>query len=258
MVDLNVIDSGSGDSAVVMLHSLGLDALSWRTVVHELSAQFRAIAIDLPGHGDTPPSRTAMTIEDYADVVEEFIAGLPQDDVTVVGNSFGSLVTIELARREPARVARAVLLGCPLWRDRSVRAGWLHDRSVALVDDRGVGLVPTLETVETIFGVPDPEYWAELARGFGKARHSLLDTIWAIYAFDGRTAIREAKIPVLAAYGSRDWLGETADGVPAEPQFTLVEIPDGSHLVPVDQPFAVAAAIAEFVSNGSSRAAEDA
>ena len=68
---LNALQQGSDDrEAVVLLHSLALDAGVWQSVVPLLESQFRVVALDLRGHGNSPRS-VEFTIEDLADDVAE-------------------------------------------------------------------------------------------------------------------------------------------------------------------------------------------
>ena len=50
---MNHIERGNGDK-LLLVHGLGGSWRSWSTILDALSAQRTVIAIDLPGHGDTP------------------------------------------------------------------------------------------------------------------------------------------------------------------------------------------------------------
>jgi pimeloyl-ACP methyl ester carboxylesterase len=80
------------------------DVLPWLTERH------RVIGVELQGHGHTPDTGRAMSIERFADDVAELIdrvaGGGPVD---VWGFSLGALTATSLALRHPAKVRRVVL-----------------------------------------------------------------------------------------------------------------------------------------------------
>jgi pimeloyl-ACP methyl ester carboxylesterase len=88
---------------VTFLGSFG-DVLSW------LAEGRRVIGVELQGHGHTPDTVRAMSLERFADDVAELIdrvaGGGPVD---VWGFSLGALTAIDLALRHPSKVRRLVL-----------------------------------------------------------------------------------------------------------------------------------------------------
>jgi pimeloyl-ACP methyl ester carboxylesterase len=80
------------------------DVLSW------LAQGRRVIGVELQGHGHTPDTGRAMSIERFADDVAELIdriaGGGPVD---VWGYSLGALTATSLALRHPAKINRLVL-----------------------------------------------------------------------------------------------------------------------------------------------------
>lgn len=101
-----------GDEPVVVLvHGAGMDRTVWQMQTRFLAHHgYRAVAIDLPGHGGTP-GEPCSSIGDYADWLAEAIAGLDVGAVHVAGHSLGSLIGLELAARRPELVATLMLLG---------------------------------------------------------------------------------------------------------------------------------------------------
>lgn len=103
----------TGDDApvVVLVHGAAMDHSVWvyhtRYFMHEGVA---VLAPDLPAHGrsaGTPLTR----IEDMAAWLERALDALGIGRVALAGHSMGALVALELAGRDPARVARLGLLG---------------------------------------------------------------------------------------------------------------------------------------------------
>ncbi len=118
--EISTMQAGSG-SPVVMLHGLGATKASFLPTVAALADHHRAIAIDLPGFGDSvKPLGAPYHAPYFAKAVVALLDALGIEQADVVGNSMGGRVAIELGLRNPERVRRLVLLAPSL--------AWLRDR----------------------------------------------------------------------------------------------------------------------------------
>jgi pimeloyl-ACP methyl ester carboxylesterase len=97
-------------ATLVLIHGAGGSHLSWRRQFGELSDQFRIIAVDLPGHGQSEGAGEA-TIDAYSGYVVELIKSLGLRDVILGGHSMGGAIALDIALREPARIAGLLLAG---------------------------------------------------------------------------------------------------------------------------------------------------
>lgn len=95
---MNKIERGTGRT-LLLIHGLGGSWRSWSTILESLSASRRVMAIDLPGHGATPPQPDSGTFNGLVDSVERYIAEEGLTGVDVVGSSMGARIVLELARR---------------------------------------------------------------------------------------------------------------------------------------------------------------
>jgi pimeloyl-ACP methyl ester carboxylesterase len=103
-------EAGSRDSPVMLLvHGLGDEADTWRSVIQPLSVHFRVIAPDLPGFGRSSRPRRRLTPRYLAGVLVELMASLRLTAVTGVGSSLGALLLQLAAAREPALFRRLLL-----------------------------------------------------------------------------------------------------------------------------------------------------
>lgn len=91
---------------VVMLHGWGMNLRVFDLLRAELGDERETWAVDLPGHGRSPWSNDAMEFAAQRDAV---IAVLPPRCV-LLGWSFGAKLALDIAVREPARVAALALL----------------------------------------------------------------------------------------------------------------------------------------------------
>lgn len=95
---MNWIERGSGRK-ILLVHGLGGSWRSWSTILEALSAKRHVIAIDLPGHGETPALPDSDTFEGLVASVERFISENGLTDIDAVGSSMGARIVLELARR---------------------------------------------------------------------------------------------------------------------------------------------------------------
>ena len=89
---------GSG-SKILLVHGLGGTWRSWSRVLHDLSDKREVIAIDLPGHGETPAEADSGTFLGLTNSVERFIEAEGLTGIDIVGSSMSARMALELARR---------------------------------------------------------------------------------------------------------------------------------------------------------------
>jgi pimeloyl-ACP methyl ester carboxylesterase len=116
--------SGQGEP-LVLLHGQGFSRRTFDPVVPALAARRDVIAVDLPGHGESPrqPKGAGNAPRDLAVAVAELLDELGLPTAHVAGNSSGGWVALELARLGRARSVTA-LAPAGLWR----RSAPLHIR----------------------------------------------------------------------------------------------------------------------------------
>ncbi|HEY3343448.1 MAG TPA: alpha/beta hydrolase [Anaerolineaceae bacterium] len=103
--------AGDGEP-VLLLHGWGADASSLRPVLKLVreSLPARAIALDFPGFGFSDHPSEAWDVGRYETFLEDFLAALRLQRVTLIAHSFGGRVAIKFAARCPERIERLVLV----------------------------------------------------------------------------------------------------------------------------------------------------
>jgi pimeloyl-ACP methyl ester carboxylesterase len=136
---LSTIEAGTGEPTI-LLHGLGATKASMLPTLGALArAGRRAIAIDLPGFGDsTKPLLASYDASYFARAVVALLDALSLKRADLVGNSMGGRVAIEVGLRAPERTDRLVLLAPSL--------AWLRSRPWA----------PYLKLVPTQLGAIQP------------------------------------------------------------------------------------------------------
>lgn len=101
---------GSGESTVVMLPSGAHERSDFNRLRELLPPRLRTIALDWPGHGDSPAGSGGYSAMRFADLAEEAVARLAPGGAVVLGNSVGGFAAGRLAIRRPELVRGLVLV----------------------------------------------------------------------------------------------------------------------------------------------------
>ncbi len=96
---------------ILCLPGLTRNARDFETVAQRLSAEWRVIAVDLRGRGESAYAKDAMTYVPltYVQDIERLLTDLKIDRFVSFGTSLGGIVTMLLAATGHARLAGAVL-----------------------------------------------------------------------------------------------------------------------------------------------------
>lgn len=129
---------------VLFIHGVGLRAEAWAAQLAALSGKAECVAVDLPGHGNSPLPERAQTISDYS----EAVASCLDRPMTLVGHSMGALIALDLALRNPDRVRGVVALNTIFQRTPQAAAA-VQARASAL---DGVSPVDPETTLQRWFG----------------------------------------------------------------------------------------------------------
>jgi pimeloyl-ACP methyl ester carboxylesterase len=87
---------GAGEP-LILIHGFLENKNMWATLQGELSKNYRVLAIDLPGHGETEAIGHIHTMEDYAELLLALIQFENIQKVSLIGHSMGGYVALALA-----------------------------------------------------------------------------------------------------------------------------------------------------------------
>lgn len=153
---------------LVLVHGLGSAKTVWALITPELAKSFDVIAVDLPGHGQTPwIAGTAMDPRALADSVRATLDGLGVAKAHLVGNSLGGWTALELAAAYPDRVASVIGLAPAGMRDRPLQKIALSFRINRYLARGLRPLLPTMLKYERL-------------RALGFARNSPVWKTWSV------------------------------------------------------------------------------
>ena len=97
-MEMHHIRRGAG-KPLLLVHGIGGSWRSWNTIIDALAAEREVIAVDLPGHGKTPPLPGENSVGTFADALTGFLAGHQLLGIDAVGSSMGARLVLEMARR---------------------------------------------------------------------------------------------------------------------------------------------------------------
>jgi len=98
----------TGGPTLVLIHGWNCDRRYWEPAMAALEDDYRLVAVDLGGHGESGSGRQAWTIGSFGEDVAAVVRRLDLERVVLVGHSMGGLVALEAAGRLPGRVTAVV------------------------------------------------------------------------------------------------------------------------------------------------------
>lgn len=257
---IHYVEHGAGAETVVFSHGYLMRHQMFEAQIAPLSKNYRVIAFDHRGHGQSDPCHDAFGIYDLVDDAAGLIDALVDGPVHFAGMSTGGFVGMRLLLRRPDLIKRLILI------DTSAEAEdpqKLKRFNLLLFLVRFVGLRPLLgQVVPLMFGAPfrkDPARKAENAawtsyigglgktsvRRFGRAIFDRDDVLPALGSL-------EIQPPTLIIVGDEDVVtppGKAAAMQQAIAGSTLVSIPASGHSSPVEQPDDVTRAMVDFLNS---------
>lgn len=240
-LSFHVSDTGTGPETLVFLHYFGGSARTWHPVIDRLCSDFRCLAIDLRGWGDSESTPTGYAVADMAGDIQGILNALNLPRFAFVTHSMGGKPAQVLAARAQPGLERLLLVGpSPLSpepmteEDRAeMRAAW-GDAEAARKTLDTIAKLPLSEAwqqqvVEDNLRAARPawEAWADL--GSREDLSSLASKITVPTA-----VLAGEKDPVL----SPDVLTREVTG--RIPGATQTILPGAGHLIPLEAPDAVA------------------
>lgn len=232
---------------LVLLHGFTQTRQSWRRTVAALGGRYRALAPDLPGHGQAAERRPASFAACAA-----YVRALAGQPCTLVGYSMGGRIALHTTFAVPGLVERLVLIGAspgladPAEREQRRRADEVLAERIEAV---GVAAFAEEWGAQALFAGQDERVAAaahadrlrNTSQGLAAALRGLgtgvMTPLW--------DRLPQLGIPVTLVVGERDakFRAMAERMATALPDARLQVIDGAGHAVPLERPDAVAAAI---------------
>lgn len=264
---IHVIEEGEPDRQVALLiHGWSSSWYAMSPLIGLLSQRFRAIAVDLPGYGESPRPSERVTIPAYVDVLTNFVEEVTDGPVVLVGHSMGGMISLTMALRHPILVERMVLLG-PTISGRLSQYINFFVSPITLLERFGFGSLIVSFFEQVMVGITDqlmrPASFAERTGitsedyrriradvrhpGQGRVR---AECFFAMRDNDLRGRLGEIETPALVMWGAEDNTVPLRDaGIVADewPVADLRIIPKASHWPHFETPDITRRQIASFL-----------
>jgi pimeloyl-ACP methyl ester carboxylesterase len=227
------LEAGRGQS-IVCLHGAGGVRLSRAQDL--LSKQYRVIAFEAPGFGQSPPNERSASMSDLAGTMAEATANLGIERYNLLGTSFGGRLALWMAVQFPERLD-ALVLAAP---------------AAILPEGHRRGDVPPEQRASLLFAhperqpprePPDPAVVAKQEALVRRLRGPNRDP-----ELEGRFS--EMKMPTLVLFGTKDRM------IPPEmgriyreklPNCHFVLVYDAGHAIDADRPEAFTSVVSDFL-----------
>lgn len=228
---------------VVLIHGAGGSHLFWPPQIRRLPG-YCIYAIDLPGHGKSGGTGQ-QTISGYAQAVLTWLESIGWHRAVFVGHSMGGAIAITIALEHPEQVVGLGLIGTAA-----------RLRVAPLLLESTSSPTTFLNAIDTIiawsFSPQSPARLIEsVTKRMAEMRPSVLHgDFLACDTFDETQRISQIRQPTLIICGADDRMTPLrnsqflADNLPAA---RLEIIPNAGHMVMLEQPAQVAAALEDFL-----------
>jgi 2-succinyl-6-hydroxy-2,4-cyclohexadiene-1-carboxylate synthase len=233
---------------LILLHGFTQTGRSWQPVRQALAARYRALAPDLPGHGDFSARRPAS----FA-ACDAYLRALAGDPITLAGYSMGGRIALHAALALAGRVERLVLIGAS-----PGLAGAAERSARATADAALADRIETIGLAEFVREWSAQPLFAGMPRGIAelaladRMRNTAAGLAAALRGL-GTGAMPplwdrlvELELPVELVVGERD---QKFRAIAVQMQATLPDarlhvVPGAGHAVQLEAPEAVAALLA--------------
>lgn len=113
-ISLHFVEKGRG-KPLILLHGNGEDGSYFEHQIDCFSADYRVIALDTRGHGQSPRGEKPFTIVQFAEDLHDFMDENGIDQAVLLGFSDGGNIALTFALKYPDRVVRMIVDGANLF-----------------------------------------------------------------------------------------------------------------------------------------------
>jgi 2-succinyl-6-hydroxy-2,4-cyclohexadiene-1-carboxylate synthase len=109
-LNYHIIEQGAGE-AVLLLHGFTGSSADWQPIMPQLAAQYRVLAVDVVGHGqsDSPAATERYSMAAVGADLVALLAELDADPAHLVGYSMGGRLALYMASHHPTAFRSLIL-----------------------------------------------------------------------------------------------------------------------------------------------------
>ncbi|HEY71820.1 MAG: hypothetical protein B6I35_06815 [Anaerolineaceae bacterium 4572_32.2] len=99
---------------VILLHGWLESWDHWLSTMESLGRRYKTYALDFWGFGESGKQGDSFTVQDYIEMVNQFMERLGIMQAPIVGHSMGGTVSLGVALDHPERVQKVAVVGSPI------------------------------------------------------------------------------------------------------------------------------------------------
>ncbi len=236
---------------ILFLHGWPDSWFSFSRVLPLLSPHFHAFIPDQRGFGDSDKPADGYGIDQFARDAVAFLDAVSIERATIVGHSFGTLVTRNVALTKPGRIARMVLIGTPRSAANPVTRQ-VQAQMRTLPDPVPIDFAREFQAGTAYAPLPGPFFEGILAESLKLPSRLWRKVFDAILAYDDWGQLARITTPSLLIWGEHDALFSRDDQdllVGAIRGATLKVYPETGHCPNWERPERVAADLEAFIAS---------
>ena len=236
-------------------HSLACSLRMWDPQIEAFKNDFRILAYDTRGHGDSEAPKGPYTLDMLAEDLRQLLEQLQIKKTHYVGLSMGGMIGQTLVLKKPDLFDRVVLADTGHAQTPETLKQW--EERIRTAETKG--MQPLVQgTLERWFTKDFRDREKDAVGGIAKLIQSTpvpgyVGCCHAIAKLNTTAQLKDIKRPVLAIAGEQDaaapgtrYIGENVPGA------KLVMIPQAAHIANIEQADAFTRALREFLSSPAS------
>lgn len=205
---VSYLDEGKGKHVIVFIHGFPFNKWMWERQINLLKSDYRVIAYDVRGHGNSPGNSNEFSIPQFANDLLEFLNELKIEKVILCGLSMGGYIALHAIESYPEKISALILADTQCAADTD-EAREKRMKAIASIEQNGLTQYAE-DSVKNLFA---PSSLENKKEEVALIKKSILDSLHpnvckTLKALAGRkekcSVIEKVKVPVLILVGEKD------------------------------------------------------
>ena len=215
---------------LVLLHGIGGNIRSWRRQLAALSADFKVIAWDAPGSGQSSDPVGKPSMRFYADCLHGLVDALDLPQIFLLGHSTGGVIGQEFYGAYPDRVRKLIIADTRTGGNKS-----LLEQRLQMIRTQGLAQMSVERSPKLLSASAPAGLIQEVASIMCEVHPAGYEfAAIAMSEADTRKVLRSLRVPTLLIWGDSDQITPLWDEVPPGAKLEIIE--HAGHLCYAEQP----------------------
>lgn len=245
-ININYEKKGEGEF-VLFLHGWGSNIKLWQGLMDTVTPKYTALALDMPGFGESDEPKEAWSVDDYVDFVLKFVDLFKPESLVLVGHSFGGRVIIKMLNRKlPFEVKKIILIDSA-----GIKPKKTFKQKISLLAYKTGRKIMETKPLKAMF--PDAVENMRKKRGsadYNSATPVMRETLVKVVNEDLTELLPNVKASSLLIWGTNDTATPLSDGERMEkliPDAGLVKVQGAGHYSFLEAPELVSRVVKSFL-----------